>query len=114
MKLGAAAESLRCESFASSSEVLAEKLAGRPERKITFAQSGKELIWRPLSGTLLDLALANEVKVQYSCRNGDCQTCIQKLVSGFADYPAGEMPALAEGQILLCQAVPETDMVIGC
>ena len=114
MKLGAAAESIRFESFASSSEGLAEKLAGRPERKITFAQSGKELIWRPLSGTLLDLALANEVKVQYSCRNGDCQTCIQKLVSGFADYPAGEMPALAEGQILLCQAVPETDMVIGC
>jgi ferredoxin-NADP reductase/predicted pyridoxine 5'-phosphate oxidase superfamily flavin-nucleotide-binding protein len=114
MTLGANSGNIHFETFASSGEGLSEKLAGRPDRKVTFAQSGKEVTWRPSSGSLLDLALSNAVKVQYSCRNGDCQTCIQKLVSGSADYPVGEMPVLAEGQVLLCQAVPDTDIVIGC
>lgn len=114
MRLGADAENIHFEAFGSSGEGLTEKLAGRPERKITFARSGKELTWQPSSGSLLDLALSNDIKVQYSCRNGDCQSCLQKLVSGAADYPIGEVPVLAEGQVLLCQAVPKTDMVIGC
>jgi ferredoxin-NADP reductase/predicted pyridoxine 5'-phosphate oxidase superfamily flavin-nucleotide-binding protein len=114
MALGADSGNIHFEAFGSSGAGLADKLAGRPDRKITFAQSGKELTWRPSNGSLLDLALTNDVKVQYSCRNGDCQTCIQKLVSGSADYPIGEVPVLAEGQVLLCQAVPKTDMVIGC
>lgn len=112
--LGADADNIHFEAFGGSAEGLAEKLAGLPERKITFAQSGKKLTWKPESGTLLDLALGNDVKVQYSCRNGDCQSCMQKLVSGSADYPVGELPVLAEDQVLLCQAVPKTDMVIGC
>lgn len=112
--LGAAPENIRIEAFSSSGEGLADKLAGRPDRKITFAQSGKDVTWRPSSGSLLDLALSNDVKVQYSCRNGDCQSCVQRLVSGAADYPTGDVPPLAEGQVLLCQAVPRTDMIIGC
>jgi ferredoxin-NADP reductase/predicted pyridoxine 5'-phosphate oxidase superfamily flavin-nucleotide-binding protein len=112
--LGAEPKNIHFEVFGASSEGLAEKLAGLPERKITFAQTGKQLTWKPDCGSLLDLALSNDVKVPYSCRNGDCQSCIQKLVSGAADYPIGEVPVLAEGQVLLCQAVPKTDMVIGC
>lgn len=112
--LGARSESIHFETFRSSGEGLAEKLAGRADRKIIFAQSGKELTWRPASGSLLDLALGNDIKVPYSCRNGDCQSCVQKLISGSADYPGGEAPILAEGQVLLCQAIPETDMIIGC
>ncbi|MVA37128.1 2Fe-2S iron-sulfur cluster-binding protein [Agrobacterium vitis] len=114
MALGASPESIHHEAFAPTSGGLAEKLADLPDRKITFAQSGKELTWTPSSGTLLDLALSNQIKVDYSCRNGDCQSCVQKLVSGSADYPIGDVPVLAEGQVLLCQAVPKTDLVIGC
>lgn len=114
MALGARAESIHTETFASSGDGLAEKLADRPERKVTFAQSGKALTWRPDCGSLLDLALSHDIKVQYACRNGDCQSCAQKLIAGLADYPLGEAPALVEGQVLLCQAVPETDMIIGC
>lgn len=112
--LGARPETIRFEAFGASSEGLAEKLAGMPDRKITFEKSGKELTWSPSSGSLLDLALEHEVKVQYSCRVGDCQSCLQKLVSGAADYPMGDAPVLADDQILLCQAVPTTDMVISC
>ncbi|TWF58708.1 pyridoxamine 5'-phosphate oxidase family protein [Neorhizobium alkalisoli] len=112
--LGAEAHNVHFEAFGGSSEGFAEKLAGMPDRKITFAQSGKELTWKPACGSLLDFALSNDIKVQYSCRNGDCQSCVQKLVAGSADYPVGETPVLAEDQVLLCQAVPKTDMVIGC
>jgi ferredoxin-NADP reductase len=112
--LGAEPQNVHFEAFGGSSEGFAEKLAGMPDRKITFAQSGKELTWKPTNGSLLDFALENDIKVQYSCRNGDCQSCVQKLVAGTADYPVGEMPVLAEDQVLLCQAVPKTDMVIGC
>ncbi|MBX9459333.1 MAG: 2Fe-2S iron-sulfur cluster binding domain-containing protein [Rhizobium sp.] len=111
---GARDEDIHTEAFGAPGESFAERLAGRPERRVKFLQSGKEAIWRPSSGSLLDLALDSDVSVQYSCRNGDCHSCIQKLVSGTADYPAGEVPVLAEGQLLLCQAVPVSDMVIRC
>lgn len=111
---GADPERVRFEAFGPTGEGLAEKLAGRAERRITFAKSGKELVWRPACGSLLDLALSHQIKVDYYCRVGDCQSCVQKLVSGAADYPAGEAPVLAEGQVLLCQAVPDSDMVIAC
>jgi ferredoxin len=114
ISLGADPASIHLEAFGSSGDDLAETLAGMPDRTITFAQSGKQVAWNPSSGSLLDLALKNEIRVQYSCRVGDCQSCMQKLVSGKADYPAGNPPVLAEGQVLLCQAVPKTDMVIGC
>jgi ferredoxin-NADP reductase/predicted pyridoxine 5'-phosphate oxidase superfamily flavin-nucleotide-binding protein len=112
--LGADTDNIHFEAFGASGEGMAEKLAGLPDRKIVFTGSGKEVTWQPTSGSLLDLALSNGIKVQYSCRNGDCQSCIQKLVSGVADYPMGELPVLAEDQILLCQAVPKSDMVLGC
>lgn len=111
---GARPERVRFEAFEATGEGLAGKLAGRAERKITFERSGKELSWRPSCGSLLDLALSHNVQVAYSCRVGDCQSCIQKLVSGAAYYPGGEAPVLAEGQVLLCQAVPDSDMVIAC
>jgi ferredoxin-NADP reductase/predicted pyridoxine 5'-phosphate oxidase superfamily flavin-nucleotide-binding protein len=114
ISLGADPANIHLEAFGSSGDDLAEKLAGMPDRTITFAQSGKQVAWNSSSGSLLDLALKNEITVQYSCRVGDCRSCLQKLVSGMAEYPAGDAPVLAEGQVLLCQAVPKTDMVIGC
>lgn len=111
---GAPPERVRFEAFRPTGDGLAERLAGRAECKITFERSGRDLIWRPSCGSLLDLALSHDVKVAYSCRIGDCQSCLQKLVSGAADYPGGEVPVLAEGQVLLCQAVPDSDMVIAC
>jgi len=112
--LGAKPDSIRFEEFTSSGASLPDKLAGRPDCTVTFAHSRKEVTWHASSGSLLDLALANDIKVSYSCRNGDCQSCIQKLASGHVDYPVGELPVLSEGQVLLCQAVPRTDTVILC
>ena len=115
--LGAAPESIRTEAFEPRAGGLAGALSGmadRPPCIVEFARSGRRAQWKPESGSLLDLALANDVEVQYSCRNGECQSCVQRLVSGGADYPACDEPLLAEGQVLLCQAVPRGDVVLDC
>jgi ferredoxin len=51
-----------------------------------------------------------------SCRNGTCRTCMCRLASGRVRH-AIEWPGLsaeekAEGFILPCVALPETDLVI--
>jgi ferredoxin-NADP reductase/predicted pyridoxine 5'-phosphate oxidase superfamily flavin-nucleotide-binding protein len=115
--LGAAPESIRIEAFEQKSGggfALTEALAGRPHCSVTFARSDKQATWKPECGSLLDLALANDIDVQYSCRSGECQSCTQKVVSGGATYPSGEEPLIARGQVLLCQAIPRGDIVLDC
>ncbi|BCH31370.1 hypothetical protein MesoLjLc_33000 [Mesorhizobium sp. L-8-10] len=116
--LGAAPDSIRMEAFEQKGEGpgfgLSGALADREPCTVTFARSGKQATWKPESGSLLDLALANGIEVQYSCRSGECQSCTQHIVSGGASYPAGEEPFLARGQVLLCQAIPGSDIVLDC
>jgi len=67
--------------------------------------------------TVLDAALGAGIVLPYSCRSGACSTCKGKVVSG--SVQAGPSPAqiltaeeLAEGYTLMCQATPESDLVI--
>lgn len=115
VELGATPASIRIEAFAAAAGGLLD-LAGTMagESEVRFAKSGKTATWTPSAGSLLDLALRAGVEVEYSCRIGDCQSCVQRIVSGVADYPAGDMPLLAWDQVLLCQAVPRGDVVLDC
>jgi CDP-4-dehydro-6-deoxyglucose reductase, E3 len=66
--------------------------------------------------TLLAAALRQRVGLPYGCRNGKCGSCAAELLSGRVTYPSGKTEALEgkpEGTCLACQAVPETDLVIG-
>ncbi|WP_425452821.1 2Fe-2S iron-sulfur cluster-binding protein [Trinickia dinghuensis] len=70
----------------------------------------------PGSLTLLEAAAAARVRLPRSCRNGTCRTCLCKLVAGEVRYRI-EWPGLtreekAEGLILPCVAVAETDLVL--
>ena len=115
--LGAAPESIRTEAFEQKeggAAFTSGALVGRGPCSVTFARSDKSVTWKPESGSLLELALANGIDVQYSCRNGECQSCAQRVVSGGATYPSGDEPLLPRGQVLLCQAVPCGDIVLGC
>ncbi len=118
IELGAAPDSVRMEAFEAKSggslAGLPGALAGAAPRSVEFARSNKQATWTPESGTLLDLALANGVDVQYSCRNGECQSCTQRIVSGAVAYVGGEEPMVARGQVLLCQALPRGDIVLDC
>ena len=56
------------------------------------------------------------LKLDSSCRNGTCRTCICKLTSGKVTYRI-EWPGLSpdekrEGYILPCVAYPLSDVVI--
>lgn len=66
--------------------------------------------------TLLAAALRQRVGLPYGCRNGKCGSCSAQLLSGRVIYPSGKTEGLEgkpAGTCLACQAVPETDLVIG-
>ena len=67
--------------------------------------------------TILDAALRDKRVFPYGCRNGACGACKSTLASGKVDYGEYEEFALsageiAQGKVLLCQAVPLEDVVI--
>ena len=67
--------------------------------------------------TILDAALRQGFDFPYGCQEGTCGTCIAGLVEGSVSYPYAEPESLttadmAEGSILLCSAVPRSDLVI--
>lgn len=118
IELGAAPAAIRMEAFEQSGAgggfALSEEQMRLPQRTVTFSRSDRQATWTPECGSLLDLALANDVEVQFSCRSGECQSCSQKVVSGGVLYPSGEEPLIARGQILLCQSIPKSDLVLDC
>ncbi|MBC8719651.1 pyridoxamine 5'-phosphate oxidase family protein [Ochrobactrum sp. Marseille-Q0166] len=116
--LGARPDGIKTEAFEQKSgcpTMLASKtLVNRAPCSVMFARSGQKLTWKQDSGTLLDLALAHEIDVPFSCRTGECQSCVQRIVEGKVDYLIGEEPILARGRVMLCQATPLGDVVIDC
>ena len=67
--------------------------------------------------TILDAALRDNRIFPYGCRSGVCGACKCTLVSGEVDYGDYEEFALSDeekaaGQVLICQAVPNSDVVI--
>ncbi|WP_345816623.1 2Fe-2S iron-sulfur cluster-binding protein [Paraburkholderia sp. PREW-6R] len=70
----------------------------------------------PDSLTILEAAGFADVRLPRSCRNGTCRTCLCRMTKGRVRYTI-EWPGLsreekAEGFILPCVAVAETDVVI--
>ena len=65
--------------------------------------------------TLLDAALRNDIDAPYSCMSGTCNSCQASLLEGtvemeFCDALTEE--EIQSGEILTCQAVPTSDVVI--
>lgn len=70
----------------------------------------------PDSLTVLEAAGFAGLRLPRSCRNGTCRTCLCRMSKGGVRYTI-EWPGLskeekAEGLILPCVAVPESDLVI--
>lgn len=87
-----------------------------PESPIVRIEPHAYTFESPASLSLLEAASAARVKLPRSCRNGTCRTCMCRLVSGSVSYRI-EWPGLsreekAEGWILPCVAVANTDLVI--
>ena len=59
---------------------------------------------------LLDALLAADVDAPYSCREGDCGSCVARLTAGDVDHGNGialEPEDIDEGYLLTCQATPK-------
>ena len=79
---------------------------------VSFARSGLSVRWGPTFHNLLELAEACDVPVRWSCRTGVCHTCETALVAGTVGYQPDPVDAPADGNVLICCAQPESDVVI--
>ncbi len=84
------------------------ELTLRPQNRAVHLEPG-----RPV----LESALAARLNLPHSCKGGSCGSCRARLVAGAVDYPRGRPLGLsaaeaAAGYVLLCQAVPTSDLVV--
>jgi ferredoxin-NADP reductase/MOSC domain-containing protein YiiM len=79
---------------------------------VTFARSGLTVRWRTGDPSLLELAEACDVPVRWSCRTGVCHTCETGLLDGAVIYRPEPLEPAAEGNLLLCCAVPGSALVL--
>ena len=68
--------------------------------------------WDPSSESLLDLAEAEGLHPDFSCRSGICQSCICKLLDGEVEYFQEPLDVPEPGCVLICSARPQTDVVV--
>lgn len=61
---------------------------------------------------VLDAALEAGIDLPYSCRSGNCTTCVGELLDGAVDQSEGsalEPGQEEDGYVLLCSAYPRED-----
>ncbi|HUR05690.1 MAG TPA: MOSC and FAD-binding oxidoreductase domain-containing protein [Nonomuraea sp.] len=74
--------------------------------EVSFARSGLNVPWNDAQDSLLELAEACDVPVQWSCRTGVCHTCELALISGTVAYSPDPVEPPADGNILICCSKP--------
>ena len=79
---------------------------------VTFGRSGLSTRWQIDTGSLLELAEACDVPTRWSCRTGVCHTCITPLLAGATSYLPDPLEAPDNGQVLICCARPDSDIVL--
>jgi ferredoxin-NADP reductase/MOSC domain-containing protein YiiM len=96
--------------------------AGRPPHQppgpaatgpmVTFARSGISVRFGAAGRSLLELADACDVPSRWSCRTGVCHTCATPLLSGSVAYAPDPLEPPADGEVLICCARPNNDIVL--
>ncbi|MET0968928.1 MAG: MOSC and FAD-binding oxidoreductase domain-containing protein [Tardiphaga sp.] len=79
---------------------------------VSFARSGVSVRWGAAYQSVLELAEACDVPVRWSCRTGVCHSCESGLVAGTVAYAPDPIDAPAAGNVLICCAQPQGDVVI--
>ncbi|MPW20748.1 MOSC domain-containing protein [Paraburkholderia sp. CNPSo 3157] len=80
---------------------------------VSFARSGIAAHWNASAyQSILELAEACDVPVRWSCRTGVCHNCESGLVSGRVAYEPDPLDPPAQGNVLICCARPQDDVVI--
>ena len=79
---------------------------------MTFARSRISTPFTADRRNVLDLAEACDVPARWSCRTGVCHICTTAALSGAVSYAPEPLEAPAQGDVLICSARPETDLVL--
>ena len=78
---------------------------------ITCTKSNLTIEWRPGSLPLLDLIEQAGGRAAYSCRYGNCHTCVVDVISGEVAHPPDITPP-GDGKMLPCCAAPVSDKLV--
>jgi ferredoxin-NADP reductase/MOSC domain-containing protein YiiM len=79
---------------------------------ISFTRSGLTVSWDSRFSSLLELAEACDVPVQWSCRTGVCHTCECALIGGSVQYQPDPLEPPAAGNVLICCSTPSGDVEV--
>ena len=82
------------------------------EVEVTFAKAGLTVRWDPTLESILDLAEAQGLRPDFSCRTGICHTCTSKLLEGEVEYVTEPLDMPDPGCVLICCSKPKTNLVI--
>ncbi len=80
--------------------------------QISFTRSGLTVSWASHFSSLLELAEACDVPVQWSCRTGVCHTCECALIGGTVQYRPDPLEPPAPGNVLICCSAPSGDVEV--
>lgn len=80
--------------------------------EVEFSSSGIKTNWNTSFESILDLAEANGLSPDYSCRSGVCHTCMCRLKEGDVEYVEEPLDPPDEGCVLICVAKPKNKVVI--
>jgi ferredoxin-NADP reductase len=80
--------------------------------KVSFANSGKEFLWEPLAGSLLEFSEAHGIAVNFGCRNGACGSCQTTIKSGEVAYQQPPDFDPEPGNCLLCVGTPISNLIL--
>jgi ferredoxin len=80
--------------------------------QIALTRSNRILQWTGNHSNILELAEAEHVPVQWSCRVGVCHTCEIGILDGSVEYSPTPLDAPPSGRILICCARPNSDVVL--
>jgi ferredoxin-NADP reductase/predicted pyridoxine 5'-phosphate oxidase superfamily flavin-nucleotide-binding protein len=113
--LGVRDERIRAEAFGPSSlkrRPDGANIASPPsapaakQATVIFTRSGDAAEWTPERGPLLEFAEGKGLNPPFSCRAGHCGSCATRMTAGAVTYAEPTAWQPAEGEVLLCCAVP--------
>ncbi len=111
LELGVSDDRIHFEAFGPAS-------VKRPTREIVepvnvrFKNGGDECQWTGEFGSLLELAEAHGIDVEFGCRAGNCGQCAVQVVEGNVESARQPGVSLPEGQCLLCISTPTSPVVL--
>jgi ferredoxin-NADP reductase/uncharacterized protein YcbX len=79
---------------------------------VRFAATGTDSTWTTSSGSLLDVAESTGLTPPVDCRTGACNVCATQLVAGTTAYTTPPMVPPPDGTVLICCAVPTSDVTL--